>query len=77
MLNLNNLNNLGVFVVGAKRTPFGAYGGKLRDKSSIEMAEIASKAALKAANVNPELVNSVVVGNVIQVFILHYLIDLQ
>lgn len=60
-----------VFIVGAKRTPFGAYGGTLKDKSSIELGEIAAKAAIKSANVNPEFVNSVVIGNVIQVWIIY------
>jgi len=51
--------------VGAKRTPFGAYGGKLKDKTPVDLQEIASRAALTAANVKPEIVDSVVVGNVI------------
>ncbi|RWS26995.1 3-ketoacyl-CoA thiolase-like protein [Leptotrombidium deliense] len=54
----------GVFVVGAKRTAFGAYGGKLKDTSSIELGEIAAKAALSAAGVKPDLVDSAVVGNI-------------
>lgn len=57
----------GVFIVGAKRTAFGAFGGKLKDTSSIELGEIASRAALDAAKVAPELIDSVAVGNVIQV----------
>ncbi|OXA41351.1 3-ketoacyl-CoA thiolase, mitochondrial [Folsomia candida] len=55
----------GIFIVAAKRTPFGAFGGKLSSKTSIDLAEVASKAALAAGNVNPEIINSVVVGNVI------------
>jgi len=55
----------GIFVVGAKRTPFGAFGGKLADKSCVDLQEIAAKAALASANVNPELVDSVVIGNVL------------
>ncbi|KAF3851306.1 hypothetical protein F7725_013078 [Dissostichus mawsoni] len=56
----------GVFVVGAKRTPFGAYGGVLKDHSATDLAEHAAKAALAAGGVAPELVNSVIVGNVMQ-----------
>ncbi|OXA41384.1 3-ketoacyl-CoA thiolase, mitochondrial [Folsomia candida] len=55
----------GIFIVAAKRTPFGAFGGKLSSKTSIDLAEVASKAALAAGNVNPEIIDSVVVGNVI------------
>ncbi|XP_076257930.1 yippee interacting protein 2 [Rhynchophorus ferrugineus] len=54
----------GVFVVGAKRTPFGTYGGKLKDISPTELQTVAAKAALAAANLKPELVDSVVIGNV-------------
>lgn len=57
----------GVFVVGCKRTPFGAYGGALKDTSATDLAIIASKAALQSANVAPETVDSVVVGNIIQI----------
>ncbi|RWS05627.1 3-ketoacyl-CoA thiolase: mitochondrial-like protein, partial [Dinothrombium tinctorium] len=54
----------GVFIVGAKRTAFGAFGGKLKDTTSVHLGEAAAKAALQAANVTPDLVDSVVVGNV-------------
>ncbi|KAK5870942.1 hypothetical protein PBY51_003847 [Eleginops maclovinus] len=56
----------GVFVVAAKRTPFGTYGGVLKDHSATDLAEHAAKAALAAGGVAPELVNSVIVGNVMQ-----------
>lgn len=57
----------GVFIVGAKRTAFGAYGGKLKDTSSIDLAVISSKAALQQAKLEPDQVDSVVVGNINQV----------
>jgi len=56
----------GVFVVGAKRTPFGAFGGKLKDLTATHLGAIASKAALESAKVKPEEVNSVTFGAVIQ-----------
>lgn len=56
----------GVFVVGAKRTAFGAYGGRLKDKSAIDLGEISARAALEQANLKPEQVDSVTVGSVIQ-----------
>ncbi|KAI1901138.1 hypothetical protein AGOR_G00057110 [Albula goreensis] len=56
----------GVFVVSAKRTPFGTYGGVLKDHSATDLAEHAAKAALAAGGVAPELVNSVIMGNVMQ-----------
>ncbi|XP_059736801.1 3-ketoacyl-CoA thiolase, mitochondrial isoform X1 [Bos taurus] len=56
----------GVFIVAAKRTPFGAYGGLLKDFTPTDMAEFAARAALSAGRVSPETVDSVVVGNVMQ-----------
>lgn len=56
-----------MFIVAAKRTPFGTYGGKLMNYSATDLQEIAFKAALAAGKVKPEWVNSVVVGNVFQV----------
>ncbi|XP_078276263.1 LOW QUALITY PROTEIN: 3-ketoacyl-CoA thiolase, mitochondrial-like [Rhinoraja longicauda] len=56
----------GVFIVAAKRTPFGAYGGKLKDYSATDLAAHAAKAALAAGQVNYEIVDSVIIGNVMQ-----------
>lgn len=61
------LDTLGVFIVAAKRTPFGAYGGLLKDFSATDLTEIAARAALAAGKVPPETVDSVIVGNVMQV----------
>lgn len=61
------LCTLGVFIVGAKRTPFGTYGGKLANTTACELQTIAAKAALQSANVNPELVDTVNIGNVLSV----------
>ncbi|XP_057555405.1 3-ketoacyl-CoA thiolase, mitochondrial [Hippopotamus amphibius kiboko] len=56
----------GVFIVAAKRTPFGAFGGLLKDFTATDLAESAAKAALAAGKVSPEIIDSVIVGNVIQ-----------
>lgn len=53
--------------MGAKRTPFGSFGGRLKDVDSIELGRIASVAALEQAKVTPDLVDSVVCGNVNQI----------
>jgi len=53
--------------VAAKRTPFGAYGGKLMNLTATDLQEVAFKAALAAGNVNPEWIDSVIVGNVFPV----------
>ncbi|XP_032115322.1 3-ketoacyl-CoA thiolase, mitochondrial [Sapajus apella] len=56
----------GVFVIAAKRTPFGAYGGLLKDFTATDLSEFAAKAALSAGKVSPETVDSVIIGNVLQ-----------
>lgn len=56
-----------MFIVAAKRTPFGTYGGLLKDFSATDLTEHAARAALAAGKVPPEIVDSVVVGNVMQV----------
>ncbi|XP_070566230.1 3-ketoacyl-CoA thiolase, mitochondrial-like [Ptychodera flava] len=54
----------GVFIVAAKRTPFGAFGGKLKNHTTTDLATIAAKAALASGKVDPNIVDSVVFGNV-------------
>lgn len=51
-------------MVGAKRTAFGTFGGKLKDHSATELAAIASTAALKSGNISPDQVDTVNCGNV-------------
>jgi len=53
-----------VFIVAAKRTPFGTYGGKLVQKTATELQVVACEAALSSGGVNPELIDSTIVGNV-------------
>jgi len=52
-------------VVAAKRTPFGTFGGKFVDTTCVTLQEVAAKAALTAGNVDPKIVDSVVIANVI------------
>jgi acetyl-CoA acyltransferase 2 len=54
----------GIFIVAAKRTPFGTYGGKFLKKSITDLQEVANKAAIAAAGLNPDRIDSVVIGNV-------------
>jgi len=54
-----------VYVVGAKRTPFGAFGGKLKQITATDLAVISSKAALAQANLSAEKVDETFMGNVI------------
>lgn len=54
-----------VFLSG-KRTPFGAFGGSLKDLSATELGVRTSQAALEQANVKPEEIDHVIFGNVVQ-----------
>lgn len=53
--------------MGAKRTAFGTYGGKFVKTSACDLQTVAAKAALASANVKPELVDTVTIGNVLSV----------
>lgn len=55
-----------IFIVAAKRTPFGSFGGSFKKLSATDLATIATNAALTSGNIDPSLVDSVYVGNVIQ-----------
>ena len=54
-----------VYIVAAKRTPFGTFGGKLKDLTATELGALASQAALKQLPAGTPI-NSVVFGNVLQ-----------
>ncbi|KND00687.1 acetyl-CoA C-acetyltransferase [Spizellomyces punctatus DAOM BR117] len=54
-----------VFIVAAKRTPFGAFGGKLAQLSATELGGLASVAAIKDLPQGTK-VDSVIYGNVLQ-----------
>ena len=56
-----------VYIVAAKRTAFGAFGGKLKNLSATVLGEHAAVAAMAAGNVDPAVVDSSIFGNVIQV----------
>jgi len=64
-MSVSNVLKSGVFVVAAKRTPFGAFGGSLKAFSPTDLQTLASIGALKAGNIAPEIVDSVHVGNVL------------
>ena len=55
-----------IVFVGAKRTPFGKFGGALKDLTATELGVIATQAALTQGNVPANAVGHVIFGNVIQ-----------
>ena len=52
-----------VYIVAARRTPIGRYGGTLRDVHPAELGALAVRAALADAGVGAEQVDEVVVGH--------------
>jgi acetyl-CoA acetyltransferase family protein len=55
-----------IVFLAAKRTPFGTFGGALKDVSATDLGVHAAKAALAQAKVDPADVDHVVFGNVQQ-----------
>lgn len=55
-----------VVIVSAVRTPMGSWGGSLKDLSATQLGAVAIKGALERAGVNPEQVNEVLMGCVMQ-----------
>ena len=58
-----NVLSKAIYVVAAKRTPCGAFGGSFKGLSATELATVAAKAALASGNVPPSIIDSVIIGN--------------
>ncbi len=55
-----------VYIVSAIRTPMGSFGGALSSIPAPKLGAIAIKGALEKANIKPEWVEEVFMGNVLQ-----------
>lgn len=55
-----------VYIVAAVRTPMGSFNGKLSGIPATKLGAIAIKGALERAGINPEEVDEVFFGNVLQ-----------
>ncbi|KFD48742.1 hypothetical protein M514_10372 [Trichuris suis] len=55
----------GIFIVAAKRTAFGTYGGMLKNTTPTQMGVAVAQAALQESGVSPNDVGTVVFGNAI------------
>lgn len=58
--------NKEVYIVSAVRTPIGSFGGVLKDIPAPKLGAIAIKAAVERAGIQPNQVNEVLMGCVIQ-----------
>ncbi|KUK14942.1 MAG: Acetyl-CoA acetyltransferase [Petrotoga mobilis] len=54
-----------VYIISAKRTAIGTFGGTLKDVPATKLGAEVVKGVLKEAQVNPENVDEVIVGNVL------------
>lgn len=60
------MSNKEVFILSGARTPMGEYGGALRDLSAIELAAIASRAAVDRSGLPVDAIEHTVIGNALQ-----------
>lgn len=54
-----------IFLVQGKRTPFGKFGGSLKDITPVDLAVIASKALISEIKLDPSKIDQVLLGNVV------------
>lgn len=54
-----------VVIVAAKRTPIGSFMGALSNVKATELGKIAIEGAMKDVNLDPEVVDEVIMGNVL------------
>jgi|SRR5579871_4746756 len=55
-----------VYVVDAKRTPFGAFLGSLSRYTATDLGVLCAQACLRSSAIAPELIGHVIFGNVLQ-----------
>ena len=55
-----------VVIVSAARTPIGSFGGSLKDVPARTLGAVAAKAAIERAGIQPDMIDEVVMGCVLQ-----------
>ena len=55
-----------VFIVGAKRTAIGTFGGTLKDVPAVEIGVTASKAAIEHSKIDPKNIEEAIMGCILQ-----------
>lgn len=58
-------------IVSAVRTAIGTYGGGLAEVPAVKLGEICIRAALERADLKPDQVEEVIMGNVLQAGLLN------
>ncbi len=54
-----------VLILGAARTPIGAYDGSLKDFRATDLASVALHAAIERSGITPDQIDEVILGNVV------------
>jgi len=55
-----------VYILSAVRTPIGSFGGTLKSFTATQLGAFAIKGAIEKSGINPDQVNEVIMGSVIQ-----------
>lgn len=55
-----------VVIASIVRTPVGTFGGAFKDVSAVDLGVVAVKEAIQRANITPQQVENVILGNVLQ-----------
>lgn len=66
MNNGNRKHPRDVVILGTARTPQGKFLGSLESLSAVELGRVAVKGAVERAGINPQDVNELILGNVVQ-----------
>ena len=54
-----------VVIVSAARTAIGSFGGAFAKTPAVELGAVAAKEAVKRANLDPEIIDEVIIGNIL------------
>ena len=54
-----------VYIVSARRTAIGTFGGSLKDVTAVELGKVAVEAALADANIHADAISEAIFGNVL------------
>jgi acetyl-CoA C-acetyltransferase len=60
------MNKKEVYIISAVRTPLGSFGGALKDIPATKLGAIAIKGAIEKAGIDPNIVQNVLMGCVLQ-----------
>lgn len=66
MKSMSMLSSTEIVICGGARTPFGGFMGSLSSKSATELATHAAKATLSKLDLDPQDIDQIIMGNVMQ-----------